>query len=73
MMSLLGRTGLFHLYQILTIYAPGAALIPVVLVASFYSAVHAGIAAAALLGLIALGFVLRPRVAERLGLDRDYE
>lgn len=72
-MKFLGSTLVFHLFQIAMIYLPGAALIPVVLIASFYSVTHAIVAAVGLLFVIAAGFLLRPRVAEQLGLNRDYE
>lgn len=67
------RISTFHLFQIVMIYAPGAAFIPVVLIASFYSMTHAVIAGVVLVVIIGAGFVLRPRVALRLGLDENYE
>ena len=72
-MNLPLRTSIFHGYQLVTIYGPGAAFVPVVLIASFVSSTIAMLAAVCLTVIIANGFWFRPCVARRLGLDEDYE
>ena len=67
------NVSIFHLYQFLAIYMPGAALIPATVVTSFYSATYAAITASVLLLIVAAAILYRPRLAERLDLDRDHE
>ena len=66
-------TLLFHLYQIVFIYLPGAAIIPVTLVLSLGDMFLAVVFFCACVAIICLGFALRSRVAKRLGLPPDYE
>ena len=72
-MNLLLRTSIFHAYQLATIYGPGAAFVPVVLIASFVSLTIAMLVAVGLTVIIAAGFWFRLSVARRLELDENYE
>lgn len=67
------RMSTLHLFQIVTIYVPGAASIPAVLVASFYTVTHDVVVAIVLVAMIVAGVFFRVWLAERLGLPRDYE
>lgn len=69
----MGNVSLFHLFQIVSIYVPGVAIIPATLLASFISVNLGAIVALLLLAIVGAGIAFRPRLAERLGLDRDYE
>ncbi|SIO30995.1 hypothetical protein [Vannielia litorea] len=67
------RTSLFHLYQLVAIYLPGAAVIPVSILMLMVGPIPAVIAFLTLTGIVVVGFVFRSRVALKLGLAPDSE
>ena len=67
------RTSLFHLYQLVAIYLPGAAVIPVSILMLMLGPIHAAVTFFALIGIVVVGFAFRSKVALKLGLAPDYE
>lgn len=64
---------LFHLFQIVFIYVPGALIIPAGIVISLFNIGYAILLCLILILVVGIAFYLRPRIALRLGLDQNYE